>query len=99
MGTVDGRIDEYTGKKTAGAEKMGIIDAKSTLEKVLAENLGLPEYEYIIEIYGKIEDWYKDYLTTAEAEENIRIFDEILPGYSWISSVKKVDYIIWGQNA
>lgn len=186
---------------------MGIIDAKTTLEKVLAESLGLPEYEYImknvcqtdvsgnadfqrkfnhfykirrnqewrrkyyqifeknkaekdevtfenilcniyvftdtieasfaskmlatlnpdkpiwdsrvlnflglkptgksdsnrqdstIEIYGKIEEWYRKYLSTAEAEENIRIFDEMLPGYSWISNVKKIDYIIWGLHA
>lgn len=52
----------------------------------------------IIEIYGKIEGWYKEYLKTAEARENIRIFDEMLPGYSWLSDTKKIDYIIWGQN-
>lgn len=52
----------------------------------------------IIEIYGKIEDWYEEYLKTAEAKENIRTFDEMLPDYSWISNVKKIDYIIWGQN-
>ncbi len=34
--------------------------------------------ELVIEICGKIEDWYKKYLSTAEAEENIRIFDEML---------------------
>lgn len=36
--------------------------------------------ELVIEICGKIVDWYKKYLSTAEAEENIRIFDEMLIG-------------------
>ena len=53
----------------------------------------------IIEVYGKIENWYKKYLITTEAKENIRIFDEMLPCYSWISDVKKIDYIIWGLDA
>lgn len=50
----------------------------------------------IIEVYGKIEDWYKKYLNTSEAKANIRIFNEMLPCYSWISDVKKIDYIILG---
>ncbi len=52
----------------------------------------------MIEIYRKMEDWYRKYLHTAEAEENIRVFDEMLPEYAWISDTKKIDYIIWGTG-
>ena len=50
----------------------------------------------IIEIYAQIEEWYRVYLATDEARENISLFDKLLPQYSWISDVKKIDYLIWG---
>lgn len=47
-------------------------------------------------IYQKIEDWYKEYITTPNAMENIAIFDKVLPDYRWLSSTKKIDYMLWG---
>lgn len=53
--------------------------------------------ERIIDIYRRIENAYADYLKTDEAEENIRLFDEWMPAYKEISSVKKIDCLIWGM--
>lgn len=50
----------------------------------------------MIEIYAQIEEWYRVYLATDEARENISLFDRLFPQYSWISDVKKIDYLIWG---
>ena len=50
----------------------------------------------MIEIYAQIEEWYRVYLATDEARENICLFDRLFPQYSWISDVKKIEYLIWG---
>lgn len=49
----------------------------------------------IVETYGKIEDWYTKYLKTEDARANIDLFNEKFPGYTWISKVKKIDFLIW----
>lgn len=30
-----------------------------------------------------------------EAAENIKLFDSLLPDYTWISDVKKIDFLLW----
>ena len=56
---------------------------------------GSDRLEQAIEIYHEIEKWYEDYLNTEEAKNNIRIFDEMLPDYKWISDTKKIDCLLW----
>ena len=56
---------------------------------------GSDRLEQAIEIYHDIEKWYEDYLKTEEAANNIRIFDEMLPDYVWISNTKKIDCLLW----
>ena len=51
-----------------------------------------------IEIYQRIEDWYAEYLKTDEARKNIAGFDRQLPSYSWITDVKKNDYLLWCER-
>ena len=48
-----------------------------------------------VQIYEKICNWYKEYLSSDAANSNIEMFDSILPDYTFISKVKKIDYILW----
>ena len=49
-------------------------------------------------VYGRIEEWFENYLQTKEAHENIAEFDRWLPNYTWLSAVKKIDYLLWSKR-
>lgn len=49
----------------------------------------------VIARYKEIEEWYSEYLLTAEAKENITFFDTTFPEFSKISDTKKIDYFLW----
>ena len=49
-------------------------------------------------IYSQIEDWFDEYLQTDEAYENIVEFDRWFPSYTWLSAVKKIDYLLWSKR-
>ena len=49
-------------------------------------------------VYGEIVTWYETYLATNDAEKNIRLFDELLPDYAWLTPVKKVDFLLWSER-
>ena len=55
--------------------------------------------ESIIKIYTEIEAWYKNYLSTEDARNNLILFDRTFPEYSWISATKKIDFMIWSYDA
>lgn len=46
-------------------------------------------------LYGEIVNWYKDFLLTDNARQCIDEFDKVLPDYSWLSDVKKIDFYLW----
>lgn len=50
------------------------------------------------EVYGEIVSWYETYLATDDAEKNIRLFDELLPDFAWLTPVKKVDFLLWSER-
>lgn len=54
--------------------------------------------ENAAELYGEIVSWYETYLATDDAERNIRLFDELLPDYAWLTPVKKVDFLLWSER-
>lgn len=54
--------------------------------------------ENAIIVYKKIEHWYLDYLLIEEAKKNIIAFDKWLPSYTWLSDVKKIDYLLWSKR-
>lgn len=54
--------------------------------------------ENAVEVYGRIVSWYETYLATDDAEKNIRLFDELLPDYAWLTPVKKVDFLLWSER-
>ena len=49
-------------------------------------------------IYSQIENWFDNYLQTEEARRNIAEFDCWFPSYTWISDVKKIDYLLWSKR-
>ena len=51
--------------------------------------------ENAISLYGKIEKWYSEFLQTDKANECIEAFDRVMPDYAHISSIKKIDSILW----
>ena len=48
-----------------------------------------------ITLYADIEKWYADFLQTPKAKECIVAFDSVMPDYKHISSIKKIDSILW----
>lgn len=51
-----------------------------------------------INLYARIEAWYKDFLESKNGKECIDTFDKALPSYSWISRTKKIDCFLWGMR-
>lgn len=80
-----------------------IIPEKPIWDHYVIENLNFKlvgatkreRLENAIAIYSDIEKWYEDFLQTDEAKECIEVFDRMLPKYKNISSIKKIDSIIW----
>ena len=54
--------------------------------------------ENAIRVYESIEHWFLNYIQTEEARENVAVFDRMLPKYTWLSDVKKVDFLLWGKR-
>ena len=48
-----------------------------------------------IELYDRMTDWYRNFLITENGRECIAEFDKTLPGYTWMSDVKKIDFFLW----
>ena len=48
-----------------------------------------------ITLYADMEKWYAEFLQTDKAKECIKAFDHVMPDYVHISSIKKIDCILW----
>lgn len=48
-----------------------------------------------IKKYTDLENLYKSFLNTPDADNWIAAFDSAFPEYKWISKTKKIDFIIW----
>lgn len=48
-----------------------------------------------IVLYNDMEKWYADFLETEKGKECIGVFDRVLPDYRWLSSIKKIDCLLW----
>lgn len=46
-------------------------------------------------LYADMEKWYADFLESEKGKECIREFDRLLTDYKGISSIKKIDSILW----
>ena len=65
------------------------------LELELLGNTKQERLKNAIILYSNIENWYNDFLHTEKATECIEVFDRMLPDYSNISNIKKIDSILW----
>ena len=48
-----------------------------------------------VDLYDKMISWYENFLQTENGRDCIVEFDRILPGYVWMSDVKKIDFYLW----
>jgi len=48
-----------------------------------------------VELYGKMVDWYNDFLISTDGQQCIAEFDKRFPQYSYFSEIKKADFILW----
>jgi hypothetical protein len=51
-----------------------------------------------VKTYSQIQSWYDEYLMTEEAADCIKVFDEYMPDYRIVSSVKKIDFFLWAKS-
>lgn len=108
--TVLCELYEGTGNLEASfaSKLLAIIDPDRPIwDKLVLDRLGLrltcsssdsPDVRRteVVEVYSQIEDWYARYMTKDDAKKNLRMFDRLMPDYTWVSPVKKIDYLIWG---
>ena len=52
-----------------------------------------------VDLYDKMINWYDGFLHTENGKDCISEFDRVLPGYVWMSDVKKVDFYLWSIRA
>lgn len=72
-------------------------------DRYVVENLGLslpklsdPQRLHKIKyLYDSVCGWYADFLKTENSHECLSMFDRLLPDYTWISPVKKIDFYLW----
>jgi len=80
-----------------------IFPEKPIWDRYVVQNLGIQlhgaskqeKIRNAISLYEKIEKWYDEFLQTEKALECIEVFDRLLPDYKWLSSIKKIDCILW----
>ena len=48
-----------------------------------------------VDLYAQMCNWYGAFLQTENGRNCIMEFDRILPGYVWMSDVKKIDFYLW----
>ena len=83
-----------------------IFPEKPIWDKYVVQNLnlqliGITQEEKLknaISVYAKMENWYADFLKTDKAAECIAAFDRVMPDYKHISSIKKIDSILWSNR-
>lgn len=64
--------------------------------KVPSQNLSKEDrLKQIVLSYNEIENKYRTYLETNNAQDAISLFDKYLPDYKWISDIKKIDAFLW----
>ena len=80
-----------------------IFSDKPIWDRYIVQNLGIElvgatkeeRLENAITLYAGMEKWYADFLQTDKAKECIEVFDCTMPDYKDISSIKKIDTILW----
>ena len=109
FGQIITELNRLTGNVEASfsSKMLATIDSSKPIwDQYVLRNLGLEltgrtQEERIrnaIFLYNEIEVWYANYLSTTEAQDNIDVFNKLLPEYSWISDTKKIDCLLWSMR-
>lgn len=71
-------------------------------------NLGLkPTPQYMdkelrliasVEIYDSICEWYSNRINSDIGKTELELFNKSFPKYTWISDVKKIDFLLWSKR-
>lgn len=80
-----------------------ILPEKPIWDRYVVKNLNIKlkgsikeeKLKNAIILYADIEKWYADFLKSENGKECIKEFDRVLPDYKGISSIKKIDSILW----
>ena len=51
-----------------------------------------------VDLYDQMVSWYDNFLQTENGKNCIEEFDRTLPGYIWMSDVKKIDFYLWSMR-
>lgn len=51
-----------------------------------------------VDLYDQMVNWYSEFLQTENGRDCITEFDRTLPGYVWMSDVKKIDFYLWSMR-
>ena len=76
---------------------------KPIWDRYVVENLGLKlegrtkeeQLTNAVALYGEIENWYREFLSTDQASQCIETFNNALGEYQWIHPIKKIDCFLW----
>jgi hypothetical protein len=52
-----------------------------------------------IQVYAELEKWYSSFLLSPTGKMIIEIFDNTVPEANKISSIKKIDFVLWKNRA
>ena len=102
-------LNELTGTiETSFSSKMlATLDADMPIwDKYVAGNLELEltgktkeeKLACAVEQHAHMVEWYRDFLKSDNGKECIAEFDRIMPGYTWMSEVKKIDFFLWSMR-
>lgn len=97
---------EYTGNVEASfsSKMLATINAEMpvwdryVIQNLCLKNRGKTKEEQLkdsVDLYNQMISWYRIFLRTENGRDCIEEFDRILPGYAWMSAVKKVDFYLW----
>jgi len=77
-------------------------------DKFVRINLGLPElpdkggaedrFDAAVSLYGKLVEETEGLLRREDVRREISEFDKIFPAYACFTSMKKLDFLLWGAN-
>lgn len=56
---------------------------------------GEKKIKTVARLYGEIVAWYQSALNMVIGKIKIEEFDKTFPEYAWISSTKKIDFLLW----
>ncbi len=104
-------IYKNTGRVEASfsSKLLSTIDPNMPIwDQYVLANLGLkatPQYmnnklrlKKSIELYNSICKWYTDRINSNIGKAEIAFFDKTFTKYTWISNVKKIDFLLWSKR-